>query len=157
MSLFSSIRRLFQPAGRPASTSGTRGSSAGAEPEIPLLTAIQLDLQAGHYDEAVCRAYQTALRDVIDACHLDFPLGWTNEEILDRGFSEHEKVRAKLRRMYDVYAPIRFGPPDPGRIQHPIEDLVVYLYADWDLYLRSRNDRGSSPTAAAPTQSVEAT
>lgn len=137
MSLFDPVWTLFRGS---KSRTGAGGASGlpGDVPAVPLLSEVRHDLVVGAYDEAVRRAYRGALDDARRAYNLQFPAGWTHPEILAHGFptSTGDLPRA-FRRLYDLYRPIRYGPPQAHRSPEPVIELLQDIYGRvpmWTLY-----------------------
>jgi hypothetical protein len=152
MSLLASIRRLIHlSSGGGAPAPGGRAVDAGRA-SLPVLETLRWDLQQNGYDAAVLRAYPAAVRDMQQTFGLQFSPGWTDEELMRRGFPGLDRIARRLRSVYEVYAPIRFGPPQPGRIQEPVEQMFADLYSDWLLHsLVTPDGSGEDPVGSDPS------
>jgi hypothetical protein len=148
MSLFDPVWTLFRgPKARPGTVDGSGAVVENAVP--PLITEVRHDLVVGAYDEAVRRAYLGALDDARRAYSLNFPSGWTHPEILAHGFpAATGDLSDSFRRLYDLYRPIRYGPPQSHRTPEPVIELLQEIYGRvpmWQLY-RDPKPRTDGPS-----------
>jgi hypothetical protein len=151
--------------------------------EIPVIIEVNRRLGRGDYIGAVRMSYPQVAGDLAKAFNTPFPRYWTHEEFLR---SLDDKTMGHLpeflRLFYQVYAPIRYGPPgtpiryglmthgpEAGRILAPTEvpkvlaELLKSIYAQppmWRLYVSLKQppeDGGDAPPApAGPADAREA-
>ncbi|MCI4336228.1 MAG: hypothetical protein L3K17_03400 [Thermoplasmata archaeon] len=156
MSLFDPVWTLFRGSKARPDPNATNGA-AEENPVPPLIAEVRHDLVVGAYDEAVRRAYLGALDDARRAYSLSFPVGWTHPEILSHGFpASTGDLPDSFRRLYDLYRPIRYGPPQSHRTPEPVIELLQDIYGRvpmWTLYRdpQPRAD-GAGPSAEAPEE-----
>lgn len=141
MSLFDPVWTLFRGNRGRGPSSSAPGPSADS-PVPPIINEVHHDLVVGAYDEAVRRAYLGALADARRAYNLQFPAGWTHPEILAHGFpASTGDLAVSFRRLYDLYRPIRYGPPRTHRTKEPVVELLQEIYGRvpmWTLYVEAR-------------------
>jgi hypothetical protein len=153
--------------------------------EIPVIIEVKRRLGRGDYRGAVRISYPRAVEDMAMAFNTPFPPHWTHEEFLR---SLDEKTMGHLpeflRLFYQVYAPIRYGPPatpiqyglthgpetarilSPAEVPEVLQALLKSIYAQppmWRLYISPKvpPEEGSDPPPAAapperPTHGPEA-
>lgn len=150
MSLFDPVWTLFRGS-KSRSGAGAPGGLPGDVPVAPLISEVRHDLVVGAYDEAVRRAYRGALDDARRAYNLQFPAGWTHPEILAHGFpASTGDIAVSFRRLYDLYRPIRYGPPQAHHSPEPVIELLQDIYGRvpmWTLY-------AAEPAPAADSAAV---
>lgn len=137
MSLFDPVWTLFRGSRSRTNAAGGAGLP-GDIPVPPLINEVRHDLVVGAYDEAIRRAYRGALDDARRAYNLQFPAGWTHPEILAHGFpTSTGDLAVSFRRLYDLYRPIRYGPPQAHHSPEPVIELLQDIYGRvpmWTLY-----------------------
>lgn len=122
--------------------------------EIPIITETQRRLARDEYDAALAGAYRQVIDDLQRAYGLSFPAGWTQYEILDKGLADPRlgHLPEFIRRLTDLYVPMRFGPPPWTHDPEQLETLLRSIYARrplWALYLEAKRD-APRPTPGAP-------
>jgi hypothetical protein len=123
--------------------------------EIPIITETKRRLARGEYDEALRGAYAQVVADVQRAYGARFPPGWTHDELIERGLDARMgHLPEFLRRLTDLYVPLRYGPAPVSRDPEQLTGLLVSIYAPrpmWQLYLEPRRDDGAATRAASRT------
>lgn len=152
MSLFDPVWTLFR-GNRARGAASTVAGPAGDVTTPPIITEVRHDLVVGAYDEAVRRAYLGALADAKRAYNLQFPAGWTHPEILAHGFpASSGDLAVSFRRLYDLYRPIRYGPPRTHRTKEPVVELLQDIYGRvpmWSLYVEAPRSAAADGQAGA--------
>ena len=102
-----------------------------ASPALPLSVRIEDRLAAGRYVEAVTLAFTTTLDEALKAYELTPTEGHTYLEAI-RLLEENgsPEVAGLLRRLYDLYRPLRYGPPvrvEIGERGSEVRELVKEL------------------------------
>ena len=130
--------------------------------EIPIITETKRHLGRGEYEEALRAAYAQVVADLQRAYGTEFPPGWTSGEILDRGRSEAwGHLPDFVRRLTDLYTPLRFGGAAPARDPDGLVALLQSIYAArpmWRLYAERRDDgaaAGPAPPVTDPPPPTE--
>jgi hypothetical protein len=128
------LRRLFSG----ASGAGPVAVRPPPDPRTAWLTLIdqvKVRLNAGDYPGGVQRAYLGALDDLQRTYGIVVPPGRTNAEILEANLSGRPAQAVEvLRRLYDVYRPLRYGPPGRKYEREPIVELLRDLYGNFALW-----------------------
>ena len=118
--------------------------------EIPVLTETKRRLARGDYENALRLAYACVVDDLQRAYGRPFPPGWTHGEIVERGGDENwGHLPDFVRRLTDLYTPLRFGGDAQVRQPELLLELLQSIYAArpmWRLYLEPRTD----PTPETP-------
>lgn len=121
--------------------------------EIPVITETKRRLARGEYEEALRAAYAQVVADVQRAYAARFPPGWTHDELIERGLDGRMgHLPEFLRRLTDLYVPVRYGPAPAPEDPEQLTGLLVSIYAQrpmWQLYLESKRDDGAA-TRATP-------
>lgn len=124
--------------------------------EIPVITEVKRRLAKGDYEGALLYAYPIAAEDLSKAFRAPFPPGMTHEEFL-ASTSGHElgHLPEFFRRFYDLYAPVRYGPPGHTAAPAALSGLLKSIYAQrpmWKLYLQPKHlpPDGGTPAEAPP-------
>jgi Domain of unknown function (DUF4129) len=122
--------------------------------EVPILTETKRRLGHGDYDGALRAAYAQVVDDLQRAYGSEFPPGWTSGEILDRGPSEAwGHLPDFVRRLTDLYTPLRFGAAAPPRDPDGLVALLQSIYAArpmWHLYAERRDASSAAGPASPP-------
>ncbi|MHB8352574.1 MAG: hypothetical protein ACYDFT_07820 [Thermoplasmata archaeon] len=120
--------------------------------EVPVLTDAKRRLLRRDVAGALRDAYPKLLEDLQRAYGVEFPPGYSHEEILARGFTEPMRPLTEFfDRLYRLYAPVRFGGRMPDDRGDEVLELLRSLYSPepmWRLYL----SEGRSAVAAAPSE-----
>jgi hypothetical protein len=125
--------------------------------EIPVITEVNRLLAKGEYQAAMRVAYPTAASDLARAFRVPFPPGMTHEEFLrNRTTPAMRHLPEFLERLYDLYAPLRYGPPGAREDPEALVAILKSLYAArpmWRLYLQPKDGErpAASPPPAPPT------
>ena len=136
--------------------------------EIPIITETKRRIARGEYEEALRAAYAQVVADVQRAYSARFPPGWTHDELIERGLDGRMgHLPEFLRRLTDLYVPVRYGPGPVRNDSERLSGLLVSIYAQrpmWQLYLEPKRDDGSvaragsrassSPSARSTTESL---
>jgi hypothetical protein len=116
--------------------------------EVPVLTEVKRRLAHDQVAAALEYAYPQVLTDLQRAYGVEFPPGFSHEDIVDRGFSEPmQPFRVFIDRLYRLYAPVRYGHRAPPGTGEEVLELVQSLYSPepmWRLYVIDGNG-GSAP------------
>ena len=129
--------------------------------EIPIISETQRRLARDEYDAALGGAYRQVVDDLQRAYGLTFPPGWTQYEILDKGLADPKlgHLPEFIRRLTDLYVPMRFGPPPWTRDPDQLEALLRSIYARrplWALYLQAKRDGPRPGPTGAPLAATSA-
>jgi hypothetical protein len=121
--------------------------------EVPILTEAKRRLARGDVGGALRYAYPRVLDDLGRAYDVEFPPGFSHEEIVGRAFTEPmQPLRVFFDGLYQLYAPVRFGGSAlPGRSNEVLEMLRSLYAAEpmWRLYVRPREPERAPPAGAA--------
>jgi hypothetical protein len=128
--------------------------------QLPLIREVQRWSAEGSYREAVSLAYTTAVREAELALRLTPAPGLTHPErlqqILDAG---HVELARSLYRLYEIYRPIRYGPPAWGTTTAAVEDVIDLLqdvYGQGPMWHQVMGPaRSPSPNLSTSAQSGE--
>jgi hypothetical protein len=129
--------------------------------EIPVITEVNRRLAKGDYSGAIRFAYPKASEDLARAFRIPFPAGMTHEEFLrTRTTTEMGHLPEFFERFYDLYSPLRYGPPGAREDPAQLVSLLKSIYAPrpmWQLYLQPKNpdrprSRPSPPRADSPPE-----
>ncbi|HEV2230875.1 MAG TPA: DUF4129 domain-containing protein [Thermoplasmata archaeon] len=127
--------------------------------EIPIITETKRRLARGEYEDALRAAYSQVVADIQRAYGAQFPPGWTHDELIERGLDGRTgHLPEFLRRLTDLYVPVRFGSVPVPKDLDQLSGLLVSIYAQrpmWQLYLQPRREDGAG-TRAAPRTSAAA-
>lgn len=128
--------------------------------EVPILTEVKRRLGRNDVAGALLYAYPKIVEDLGRAYGVDFPEGFSHEEILTKRFNAEMAPMAEFfDRLYRLYAPVRFGRHPTPHSADIVLELVQSLYSPepmWRLYVTNLGP--SPPTnggAAAPNPSDE--
>jgi hypothetical protein len=121
--------------------------------EIPVITEVNRRLAKGDYGGAIRFAYPKAAEDLARAFQVSFPLGMTHEEFLRAAaLPKMGHLPEFFQRFYDLYAPLRYGPPGAREEPATLVSLLKSIYAPrpmWQLYLQPKDlEAHRSRTAA---------
>jgi hypothetical protein len=107
--------------------------------EVPVLTEVKRRLGRNDIAGALLLAYPAVVADLGRAYGVDFPEGFSHEEILAKRFNEAMSPMAEFfDRLYRLYAPVRFGGQLPPGSADVVLELVQSLYSAepmWRLYV----------------------
>jgi hypothetical protein len=126
--------------------------------EVPILTEVKRRLGRNDVAGALLLAYPKVVEDLGRAYGVEFPEGYSHEEILEKRFNAEMRPMAEFfDRLYRLYAPVRFGKrPNPGSGDLVLE-LMQSLYSAqpmWHLYVTTLPSgapgNGSTAAEAAP-------
>ena len=131
--------------------------------EVPILTEAKRRAAVGDLGGALRYAYPRVLADLERAFEVEFPPGFSHEEIVERAFTPAmAPLRVFLDQLYRMYAPARYGGAGPpaGSAEELVELLKSLYAADpmWRLYVRpgrargSREPDGEDPAAIRPAR-----
>jgi len=102
---------------------------------LALIAQVKEHLDVGDYPGGVRRAYLGALEDLQRTYGITVPPGRTNEEIIGTQITGRSAQAGDiLRRLYDVYRPLRYGPPTRSYDKEPILELLRDLYGNFALW-----------------------
>ncbi|MCI4336322.1 MAG: hypothetical protein L3K17_03880 [Thermoplasmata archaeon] len=129
--------------------------------EIPVITETKRRLGRDEYDAALAGAFRQVIDDLQRAYGLTFPAGWSQYEILDKGLAEPKlgHLPEFIRRLTDLYIPMRFGPPPWARDPDQLSGLLRSIYAQrpmWALYIESKREGPRASPRAAPSVAAAA-
>ncbi|MGI0052671.1 MAG: hypothetical protein ACRECR_00215 [Thermoplasmata archaeon] len=145
------FRRRAEPVREAIVTERIRGV------EVPVLTETKRRLLRGEVAEALRYAYPRVVADLERAYGVEFPPGFSHEEILERGFTEPMRPLTEFfDRFYRYYAPVRFGGRAPSSEGDQVLEIVRSLYSSepmWRLYL-SDGFSTAPPYETAPTETA---
>lgn len=126
--------------------------------EIPVINEVKRRLAKGDVLGAIRHGFPVAADDLSRAYNIPLLPGHTYEEFLRRirGHKELGHLPEHYRRFYQLYAPIRYGPPGtsaPDGSPTALIDLLKAIYAErpmWQLYIAPRDspreDEEEGPT-----------
>jgi hypothetical protein len=127
--------------------------------EVPVLTEAKRRLGRDDVAGALLYAYPKVVEDLGRAYGVEFPEGYSHEEILTKGFNEAMAPMAEFfDRLYRLYAPVRFGRRPPPGTGDAVLELLQSLYGAepmWRLYvtnLAAPDPPDNGGTAAAPAE-----
>lgn len=142
--------RRAVPARDPVPTERIRGV------EVPVLTDAKRRMLQQDVAGALRNAYPKLLEDLQRAYGVEFPPGFSHEEILARGFTEPMRPLTEFfDRFYRLYAPVRFGGRMPDDRGNEVLELLRSLYSPepmWRLYLS--DGRRPEPRAAGDREEM---
>ncbi|HEV2166683.1 MAG TPA: hypothetical protein VGS23_06910 [Thermoplasmata archaeon] len=128
--------------------------------EIPVISEVNRRLAKGDYEGAIRIAYPKAARDLARAFRVPFPAGMTHEEFLRTQTTEAMgHLPEFFQRFYELYAPLRYGPPGAWQDPAALVTILKSIYAPrpmWQLYLQPKDPdhpRGKGAPAAEPPAS----
>jgi hypothetical protein len=135
--------------------------------EIPVITEVKRRFAKGDYAAALLEAYPKAANDLSRGFRIPFPAGMTHEEFLRTKVTpEMGHLPEFFRRFYDLYAPLRYGPPGKFETPKELPGILESIYAHkamWRLYLQPKDEsapphrRAASAAPSAPGAPTEAT
>ncbi len=123
--------------------------------EIPVITEVNRLLAKREYAAAMRVAYPAAASDLARAFRVSFPTGMTHEEFLrTRTTPAMRHLPEFLERLYELYAPLRYGPPGAREDPEALVSILKSLYAArpmWRLFLQPKDgERSAVPTPPEP-------
>ena len=129
--------------------------------EIPVITEVNRRIAKGDYDGAIRFAYPKAAEDLARAFRVAFPPGMTHEEFLrTQTTSAMGHLPEFFLRFYELYAPLRYGPPGAWQDPAALVTILKSIYAPrpmWQLYLQPKDPdhprgRGTPRSGDAPAE-----
>ncbi|MCI4328382.1 MAG: hypothetical protein L3J86_02245 [Thermoplasmata archaeon] len=98
--------------------------------EVPTLTEVKRRLGRNDVAGALLYAYPKIVEDLGRAYGVDFPEGFSHEEILAKRFNAEMAPMAEFfDRLYRLYAPVRFGRHPTPHAADIVLELVQSLYS----------------------------
>ncbi|HEV2520350.1 MAG TPA: hypothetical protein VGX00_07015 [Thermoplasmata archaeon] len=127
--------------------------------EIPVITEVNRRLAKKDYASAIRIAYPRASLDLARAFHVGFPPGMTHEEFLrTRMTPEMGHLPEFFQRFYELYAPLRYGPPGAWEDPAALVSILKSIYAPrpmWQLYLQPKDPETVAEPAAPAGAAAE--
>ncbi|HUI38965.1 MAG TPA: DUF4129 domain-containing protein [Thermoplasmata archaeon] len=120
--------------------------------EVPLLTEVKRMLAEGDFRGAILHAYPIVSGDLSKAFGVPFPKGMTHEEFLRRASAKQKGLLPQyLHRLYELYAPVRYGSTEASESPATLTELLKSIYAQramWRLYIEPRHPPEEPPEGA---------
>lgn len=122
------LRGLFAERSRPSAARPRAAGVVVAAGRLPLIREVRRWAYAGSYRQAVLLAYPTALRDADRGLRLPSAPGLTHPECLQRIEQAGEgRLAGSLTKLYELYRPVRYGPPSWETTSANVDDVVDIL------------------------------
>ncbi|HEV2318083.1 MAG TPA: hypothetical protein VGV89_11010 [Thermoplasmata archaeon] len=116
--------------------------------EVPPLTEAKRYLVRNDVAGALLYAYPQVVADLGRAYGIEFPEGFSHEDLVAQGFSEEMRpLVAFFDELYRLYAPVRYGGRRPEGTGDAVLELLQSLYSPepmWRPYVAAGN--GSAPS-----------
>ena len=118
---------------------------------VPAVSEVRRLVRAHRQHAAVRLAYERIIEDLQRAYSVRFAPGWTHPEILRLGFDGRmTEISDLLSQLYEIYRPIRFGPPMVEVDAESVTEIVENIYGKWPMFRLYLSSSAPSPGSAEP-------